>query len=935
MVTVSDSAPARLAAAVTASKSADPLCQLTVIVPTPGARRDITRALALSGGSANTRVLTLDAAVDLLAAPALAPRLPLPSPLLEASIERILDAEPGRFANVAKQPITAQALAAASFTLTGYANPQAESTTLVAEMLRIHRLAIAVHSDTYYLRHEAYAAALARLDDLGEIIVYLPTPSDKASRNLLDAMQKRGTTVDAIETVHGSLVVHASDADDEVRAVARIVRAHLADGIPGHRIGIFYGSRDPYLRLLHEHLAAGDIAFTAPEWHGPADRPLGRSLIALLTLDPDELPRRDLLAAVAERAVKRPLVSGKALSQTTLEQLTRKRVPIVDGTDWDRLADVTPYEWFYDDAIATHEFVMALRATLTTIASSTTWSDASAAVGALIDDHFVAPSGEQASIDHSAVVAIVRDLTHLDGVAPTPSIARIVDALASRINAATRTVGDNAAAVTVGSLSAGAGRDLEVSIVVGAAEGIIPARRRADPLLPPELTGRTTADDIEHDHRLWDLALAAGRSHRIVTFPRGSLRGGAEKVPSRWLLPTMKYLAGHEVGVVDWQRQTAATPQIVTIESFDSAIQKIDSRIGLSAGSATEWRQRTLSAVNARKRQGVLSDPVVTHGMALRSDRLNGKFTRFNGNVSEVRELLRYFDDTVAPTALEAWVNSPYRFFLLHVLKVRVLADPDAVDEIDALSKGSLIHAILEFYTQTVIDGQEPSLDRLLTIADRELLIAQANSPGWLPQLWDKDRSVIRQDLALWFDHDANDHAAGWTPAMVERKFGESEAAIKVVGGEVKFNGSIDRVDTHRDGRIRVTDYKTGHSKYYKEIEAGSPTDGGLKFQLPVYGLFARSLGKDVSTRYWFITTRGRFDDVGYSLTDEVLGVLIDEITLVHAAIDAGYFPPRTTESFFADDLLTLVGMPGLERAWASLENVPELADFVRKYGKS
>lgn len=935
VVKVSDSPPIQLVAAVSASKSADLLRPLTVIVPTSGVRRDVIRALALSGGSANTRVLTLDATVDLLAAPALAPRLPLPSTLLEASIERILDAEPGEFDKVAKQPITAQALAAASFTLTGYANPKAESTRLVDEMMRIHRLAIAVHSDTYYLRHEAYAAALTRLDDLGEIIVYLPTPSDAASANLLDAMQKRGTTVDATDTVHGSLVVHASDADDEVRAVARIVRAHLADGTPGHRIGIFYGSRDPYLRLLHEHLAAGDIAFTAPECHGLADRPLARSLIALLTLDPAELPRRDLLAAVAERAVKRPLVNDTPLSQSKLEQLTRKRVPIVGGTDWDRLADVTPEESFYDNAIAIHAFVMALRAALSSIASSTTWSDASAAVGTLIDDHFVGPSGEQASIDHSAVAAIVRDLTHLDGFAPTPSITRIVDALASRINATTRTVGDTAAAVTVGSLSAGAGRDLEVSIVVGVAEGIIPARRRADPLLPRELTGRTTADDIEHDHRLWDLALAAGHLHRIVTFPRGSLRGGAEKVPSRWLLPTMKFLAGHEVGVVDWQKQTAATQQIVTIESFDSAIQKVDSRIGTSAGSATEWRQRTLSAVNARKRKSVLPDPVITNGMALRSDRLEGCFTKFNGNVSNVRELLRYFDNTVAPTGLEAWVNSPYKFFLLHVLKVRTLVEPDAVDQIDALSKGTLIHAILEYYIQTVIDGDAPSLDRLLTIADRELLTAQANSPGWLPQLWDKDRAVIKRDLTLWFEHDAADHADGWSPSMVERKFGDSDAVIDVAGGVVKFNGSIDRVDIHRDGRVRVTDYKSGKSSYFKELNADSPTGGGLKFQLPVYGLFARSLGTDVSSRYWFITTNGKFDDVGYPLTDEVLNVLVDDISLIHSAITAGYFPPRTTESFFPDDLLTLVGMPGLQRAWASLENVPELASFVRKYVQS
>ena len=924
---------ANLVASVSASKAGDPLRLVTVVVPGSGARRDVTRALARDGGSANTRVLTLDDAVDMLAAPALAPRLPMPYPLLEASMQRILDDEPGLFAGVAEQPITAQALAAASFELTGYSNPAVDSPTkLVAEMLRVHRLAIAPHLENYYLRYEAYAAARAGLDRLGEVVVYLSTPTDAASAQLLTALQERGASIDNTDETFGTLVVHASDADDEVRAVVRVVRGHLAHGIPGHRIGIFYGSREPYLRLLHEHLTAGEIAFTAPECHGLEDRPIARSLIALLTMDVEELPRRDLLAALAERALKRPELNGEPISQSRLERLTRKQVPIVSGTDWDRLATVAAGESFHDTALSVHAFVEALRARMSAVAAANTWADASAVITALISEYFASPIGELAAADHNAIATIIGSLVDLDGIAPPPTLDRVADAVNARIGSTTRHVGESAAAVTVGRLLEGAGRDLEVSIIVGAAEGIIPARRRADPLLPPELTGRTLAHDIDHDHRLWNLTLAAGRSHRIITFPRGSLRGGAEKVPSRWLLPTLKHLADNPVGVVDWQKDTAATPQIVTIESFDSAIQKVDSRIGTSAASATEWRQRALAAVPARRRQSVLPDPIITNGMSLRSDRLTGRFSRFNGNVSSVRNLLRYFGDAVSPTPLESWVASPYKFFLEHILRVRVLTDPDAAAEIDALAKGTLIHSILENYIQTVIDGEEPSLDRLLTIADRELLTAHASAPGWLPQLWDKDRAAIRDDLVIWFQHDAADQADGWAPALVERKFGDDEATITIAGGVVKFRGSIDRVDIHGDGRVRVTDYKSGQSKSYADLTLDTPTDGGLKFQLPVYGLFARTLGTDVTSRYWFITTKGGFDEVGYPMTDAVVDVLIDDISLIHAAITGGYFPPRTPDTHWSDDLLELVGTRGLERAWANLENVPELDAYLQKY---
>lgn len=926
--------------AVRRAKEHDKLAMATVVVPSKNSCRDMMKHLARNGGLANTRVFTLSQAVAFLAAPVLAPRVQLDYPLLEASVQKVLSDAPGVFADVADQPITAQAIAGASLALAGQVTPMATNPTrLVKDMLRVHRLATSAHASTYYLPHEAYALAEERLDELGTIIVFQPCETDPAALEVLRAMQARGETIEANAEVTGTMVVHTSDADDEVRAVSRIVRKHLSEGTPGHRIGVFYGTEDPYLHLIHEHFTSGDIAFTGPDCRSLIDRPIARSLLALLQLDINLMPRRELLAILAERAIQRPDIDGTPISYRRIELLTRQHVPIVGGADWERLTQVDPDKPQYSAASSLYGFVQSLRSDLHAIASARTWAEAADALLGLVDSRFVTTSSADSDFTQGDVEAINRichDLHAMDGIAPPPSAAGLVDALGVRIAGERRVVGRSGAGVSIGPISAGVGRDLDVCIVVGVAEGTVPARRREDPLVPADLTGRSLANEITGQHRQLMLTLGSGRDHRIVTFPRGSLRGGAEKVPSRWLLPTLAKLSGAPINVVDWQRQTKHVDSIVTVESFDVATQTFDPRIGTGAASSTEWRLRALAGVPARDRRLTLDDPTVFRGMEMRSDRLNGRFSRFNGNLSTVKDLVKVFSEPISPTGLEQWVESPYRFFVRSLLGVDALDDPDEVAQLDPLTRGNLIHSTLEQYIQAVIDGKDATLDRLLGIADEVLDEAILGAPGWLPQLWQKDRAIIRRDIETWFDHDTSDRADGWTPVGVEQRFGRDDTATVLIdlgSGTMRFTGSIDRIDGHHDGRFRVTDYKTGQMAYSRGISEAAPTQGGKKFQLPVYGLFAATLGEQVSARYWFATSKGGFGVIEYPITDAVLDILRTDLTLVHEAVTAGYFPPRTADTFWADALVDLIGKPGLERAWVNLGQAPEIADYIAKHG--
>src|SRR5699024_12704954 len=102
--------------------------------------------------------------------------------------------------------------------------------------------------------------------------------------------------------VTGTHVLHASDSDDEVRAVVRFVRSRLAEGTPGHRIGVYYPSPDPYLRLLLRAFAEAGITVNGPSTTSLGRTPAGRPLVRLLRAAPGTLPRADPWSIIAARA---------------------------------------------------------------------------------------------------------------------------------------------------------------------------------------------------------------------------------------------------------------------------------------------------------------------------------------------------------------------------------------------------------------------------------------------------------------------------------------------------------------------------------------------------------------------------------------------------------------------------------------------------------
>ena len=452
--------------------------------------------------------------------------------------------------------------------------------------------------------------------------------------------------------------------------------------------------------------------------------------------------------------------------------------------------------------------------------------------------------------------------------------------------------------------------------VVGMAEGLFPPRPADDPLLPDtarELTDGvlpTLRERIDNQHRQFLAALAgapagtAAAPRRVLSFPRGDLRRGGLRVPSRWLVPTLAQLSGKaDLVATEWE-QVAGTPGLRVEASYTSAVTT-----ATMPGSDQEWRQRASAA-----RPGVALDPVAERGQLMRSARRSHAFTHFEGLVGAHPFLDAQTTGVLSPTSLEAWFACPHRYLVQHVLGIREVEDPEEIVQISALDKGNVMHRVLDRFVQDALDsGSEPrdgapwpesDADRLEALIGEEFAAAEASGRVGLLRLWEVAGRVMREDLRNFLAQDDARRATGrLTPVASELTFGRGGVpGVEVPLGDgrtLRIRGSIDRVDEGPAGLV-VTDYKTGKSKAYKNLDATNPTDHGHFLQLPLYATAARQLlerpDAEVEVAYWFISRREKFALRSYTVSEDTMRATQAVLRVAVDGIANGLFPPRPTK---------------------------------------
>jgi ATP-dependent helicase/nuclease subunit B len=1027
-----------LHAAVVAAKAGDPLAPVTVVVPTNyvgvAARRllgsgALGRVTEGGEGVAGVTFLTVYRLAELLGAARLAAahRRPVSTPVLAAAVRAVLADAPGRFRPVAEHPATEAALVAAHRELSMLDDTAldalARTGARAADVVRISRRVRSSLAGEWYDERDLMdgaalevAAGVPLLADLGAIVVHLPQELSTPGAALLRTVATRvpvtivaGTSGDvrADASVRAALarldlalpngkgraptgvttrVVSASDPDDEVRALVRLVVDAVREGVPLERIAVLYGAPDPYARLVHEQLQAAGIPHNGAAVRTLADSALGRGLLGLLALPDRDFQRHDVMRLLATTPVYR---QGRDVPSASWERISRT-AEIVRGPDeWQRrleryasiveheleaeraVTDRDPrphrYERRFADARALQDFVATLVRDLR-VDPAASWRDLAGWAERLVRDH-LAPEIRRASWPEpeqqagEKIDAALMRLAGLDAIEASPGVDVFRRTLELELEADLGRVGRFGDGLLMGHVALGLGLDLDRVFVCGLAEGLFPTRVHDDSLLP-DADRRATdgalplrAARVDDDHRRLLASLASASGARVLLFPRGDLRRTTERVPSRFLA---ECVAGNTDGVeperlpedlgelhADWY-----TP----VPSFAAGLARVE-----FPATEQEHRLRTLldharDGGDVEQHELARVDGALARGVETVVARRGRAFTRFDGNLAghAVPEIT---DDgvVVSATRLQAYAYNPHDYLLEYVLRVEIPELPEERYEVTPMDRGSLVHETLDGFLAEVLarPGGAPSSDVAWTEADRELLhelaesrmaVYEAHGRTGRRLFWHRDRRRILAELDRFLEVDSGVRAE-WDmrPIATELRFGFADGAPPVDlplsdGRALRFRGAADRIDVTGSGALWIVDYKTGNPNRYR-VPADDPTAAGTMLQLPVYAHAARaSFGTPdtpVGAAYWLVSTRGRFELEELELDDAVDARVDVVLRSIADGIGTGVFPCRVDppsswgrywRSYTDPDAR---GTRDRYREWLRKREAPELRGYV------
>jgi ATP-dependent helicase/nuclease subunit B len=940
-----------LATLIHEAKAGDRLTPVTVLVESNTAGVATRRALAgRPGGVAAVSVLTVARLAERLGAPRLGAQgcRPVSTPVLGVAVRAALAQDPGIFAEVANHPATESALVAATRELAsctrGALDALAACSPRACDVVRIARTVRDGLADRYYDEHHLLTAATAAVEegaDPGPVVLHLLQRIPPAAADFLAALTQRTTLaanvgltgdeaadapvvaaharagitvpVAAVPLSPAAAAISASDPDEEVRAAVRLVSAWMADGARLGRIALLYGARSPYARLVHEHLDAAGIPAVGTPVRTIGELTYGRTVRSLLSLEQHGwartvvmgmltgAPLRDTHGPVPTRAWERisrsaAVVAGDdwTVRLDGFASRQRSRADELDADDQAGLAARARAE--ADRADALRAFVEALQQRVRSLDGCGSWESMVAAVRALLEEHFGGPrflarwpEGERRAAERvEEILDRLASLDELGGAPPTLDVfARTLD---DELEASLPRSGHLGDGVLCGPVSAAVGLDLDRVVVLGLAEGVFPARRLEDSLLPDRERLVTAGqldlrgERIHDDHRHLLAAIASG-SETVLTHPRGDLRQRSDRPASRWLLDQAGLVAGHRIATTD-ELSGVAGGWSQQLPSYVAALQSTP-----TWATAQDLRLATMLAHGRESVEAV--DPLLPRAFALAAARRSPDFTRFDGNLGLV-DLPDLTTATLSATRLEAWASCPHAYLVRYVLGVEPVEEPGDDVEIDALTRGSIVHEILDrFVTEQIGSGGaapwSPAATALLVAIGAEVFDDYAERGLTGHRVFSsRDRTRMLADLAEWARFDDG------TPFGAEWRF---DAAPYVLpdGQTLTFRGSVDRLDHMPGGTVRVTDYKTGKADRYSKLTEADPHNGGSHLQLAVYAaaVHADTGSADITTRYWFASSKGEWKSAGYPFTDDIRRRVAEALAVIADGITGGTFPLR------------------------------------------
>lgn len=464
----------------------------------------------------------------------------------------------------------------------------------------------------------------------------------------------------------------------------------------------------------------------------------------------------------------------------------------------------------------------------------------------------------------------------------------------------------------------------DVVAVPGLAERLFPRKIAEEPLLLDAQRERLpgglarNADRVADERLALRLAVGAARWSLILSYPRLDLDQSRPRVPSFYALEALRAAEGRLPGFdelasraeevtgarVGWP--APASPE-AAIDEAEHDLALLDRLLGRDEAETVGTARFLLTA-----------NPHLGRALRFRARRWLPNWTEADGLTPPVQgevaagaqkamKSQRLAQRSYSPTALQNFSECPYRFYLQAVQRLAPREEPVAIDEIEPLQRGSLVHDVQfalfgRLQEAELLPVTEKGLGAAQAILDEVLdAVAEEHRDRLAPaidRVWDDGVNGIRADLRRWLALAVRDDS-GYVPSRFELAFGlrvgrerdpHSVPDPVVLDCGIQLRGSIDLVERTPAGSTRATDHKTGKAR----VPEGSVIAGGTSLQPVLYALAAEKLLPDArveSGRLYYCTTAGGFEQRDVPLDERARksAALVAEV--VDAALAEPFLP--------------------------------------------
>ncbi len=392
-----------------------------------------------------------------------------------------------------------------------------------------------------------------------------------------------------------------------------------------------------------------------------------------------------------------------------------------------------------------------------------------------------------------------------------PSTASLVDLL-SRMQVP-RARGTDEARVQLMSPYRARAQQFEHVFVLSLQEGEFPRRRSADPFLDDAQRARAELPvrslPAEEERYLFYVCLSRARARLHLSY-RVADDDGAELTRSFFVDDVLELIEGdleiRRKGIADTVFAADSAPSERELARSLALRGDLSAPPELGASEALSGRLRACLKAARRRAEfdpGPLTVPAVREVFAERQ--------RFGAS------------------SLENYATCPFRYFIQHELRPGELRPAP-----DPLTRGSLVHAVLERVYDELYIGRRPDAENVEQGVERarstlaELAVEHGHQPVGARRVAAYRR--IEADIVRFIRWDAA-NPIGERVLMLEAGFGhEGDERGPLDLGGFELHGSIDRIDVLPDGRGLIRDYKNSAT-----VSSRAKIEEQRKLQLQLY----------------------------------------------------------------------------------------------------